>query len=295
MSVLLAATNDPKDVLNGLLTNINAQRNGVGFNISFNNLQNTVIGRLNDGINEIANVEGNQRELDSLDRAHNDIVKRRASVVSFAYTNESNKDRLSELSTLTTATVFNFSLGDADTDNISADEAANLEAAKVEILALSDRLVELSHSEFVDGNNVTRIRSLVDDLHNLTATEGVLDDAETDPATNENRQIIDILEEITLVAGAASDTSLTLQISSTQIVSQFDGKLASISADIKTINTVRAVEIEFEIQLLRTKHATFLRSIELAFDTNTQATDALASALDKNKEPPLGSILSILT
>ncbi len=293
--MLLLLDTDPKTVLNGLLTNVSAQSRNVGFNISFNNLQNTVIDRMNADIEKIANVEGNQRELDSLAHAYDNLAERRNAVANFAFANVSNKDRLSELTTLTTNTVFNFSLGDSDADSISADEASGLEAAKTEILALSDRLVELSHPDFLDGNNVTRLRSLVDDLVGLTATEGVLDPAGTSPATNENRQIMDILEEITLVSGAAADTSLTLQFASTQMISSIDNKLTSIDTEIKTINAARAVEIEFEIQMLRTKNATFLRSVEIAFDTNVQGEDALVNALDANREPPLGSILSILT
>jgi hypothetical protein len=286
---------DPKTVLNGLLTNVNAQSRNVGFNIAFSNLQNTVIGRLNDEITEIADVEGNQRELDNLGHAYDNLVERRNSVAGFAFVNESNKDRLSDLTSLATSAILNFGVGDSDTENISADELSNLETAKTDILAMSDRLVELSHAEFIDGNNITRVRSLVDDLINLTATEGVLDDEGTDPATNENRAILDKLAEIVVATGAASDTSLTLQHASTQMVTNFDRKLSNIDSEMKTINAVRSVEIEFEIQMLRTKHATFLRSIEIAFDANAQATDGLANALDNNQEPPLGSILSILT
>ena len=287
---------DSSSVLDGLLTNVNAQQQAVGFNISFNNLQNTVIGRMNEEITKIANVDGNQRELDALGAAFDDLVARRATVVNFAFRNEANKEHFSNISNLAVEASFNFSVGDADTDNISASEISSLEESKAAIIALSDQLVELSHPEFIDGNNATKVRSLVDQLFELTAVEGVLDDEGSGSPSNDNRAIIDILEDIALVAGAASDTSLTLQGSSTLIVNQIDSKLTQTDAEIKTINAVRAAEIEFEIQMLRTKNATFLRSIEVAFDTNTQGVQGLSAALAaQSEDPPLGSILSILT
>ncbi len=287
---------DRSSVLDGLLTNVNAQRQAVGFNIAFNNLQNTVIDRMNKEIAKISNVEGNQRELDALGAAYDDLVARRATIVNFASRNEANKERFSSISNLALEASFKFSVGDANVGNISASEISSLEESKDAIKALSNQLVELSHPEFIDGNGATKVRSLVGRLLELTATEGVLDNEDSASSSNDNRAIIDVLEDIALTAGAAADTSLTLRGSSTLIVNQIDSKLNQIDAEIKTVNAGRAAEIEFEIQMLRIKNATFLRSIEVAFDTNIHGVQGLSAALAApSEDPPLGSILSILT
>lgn len=280
--------------LDGLLTNTNSQAREVAFNIQFSNLQNTAIERLNKEIEDAANVAGNQRELDALRKTYNKFVADRESIVNFAFVNQSNRDRLNELTTLATNTLSAFSLGDTDVENLSADEVSNYETNLADIVALADRMVELSHPDFVDGNNITRIRSLVSDLQGLTAVEGVIDDEGTDPATNDNLAISEFLSEIATASGGASDTSSTLETSARKNISLIDGKLKSIDAEMDEISVFRAGEIEFEIQMLRTEYANFLRSIEIAFDFGKQGTNALVEALEGGAEPDPGSIVSIL-
>lgn len=294
--MVLSLGTDSDRVLDGLLTNVNRQRQTVGFNLAFNNLQNTVIGRMNKKIAEIANVEENQREINSLSKTYNDLAARRKTVADFAFTNQANRERLTDVSKLATQAVFNFSLGDTDSSNVSAAEVKTLNAARDKIRAASDRLVELSHPEFIDGNNVTKVRSLVDSLFELTPIEGPLDDKGSGSPSNDNRAILDLLSRLALVSGAASDASLTLHSSSSKLVKEIDTKLIRTNTEIKTINAVRAAKIEYDIQMLRTKNATFLRSIEIAFDANSQGANGLAAAIaSRNEDPPLGSVLSILT
>ena len=128
----------------------------------------------------------------------------------------------------------------------------------------------------------------------LTAVEGVIDEEGTDPATNDNFAISELLSELATTSGGASDTASTLETSARKNITLIDNKLKSIDSEIDQISVFRAGEIEFEIQMLRTEYANFLRSIEIAFDFGKQGTNALIDALEGAAEPDPGSVLSIL-
>lgn len=278
-----------------LLTDVNRQARGIAFNIQFNNLQNTVLDRINKETQEIANVEGNQRELDELNKVISKLVEHRKTVVAFAYTNESNDDRFEDIASKATSALAFFSLGDADVSNLSESEKSTYETNLASIVDVSDLLVELSHPDIIDGNNVTRLRSQIDALRELTPEVGAIDDEGTDPATNDNLAIKELLSEIATSAGVAAESSATLQVLAAKTIQSIDLKLREADKDRLEVSVLRTGEIEYELQVMRSKYATLLRSIELSFETSAQATDALANALDIGKEPELGSILSILS
>lgn len=293
--MVLPINNSGANPLANLLTSVNSQANEVAFNIRFNQLQNTVIERINKESAEIANIEGNQRELDSLNKTIADLTRRRETVVAFAFANESNQDRFAEIVSAATATLTSFSLGDADVNNLSVAEKTAFEANRLVISSISDRLVELSHPDFVDGNNVTRLRTDIESLIALTPVEGPIDATGTSPTTNDNLPIAENLSRIVSTAGAAEDTSRTLQVLAVNTVRDIDAKLSRVANERTEVSVLRAGQIEFELQTLRSKYANFLRSVELAFETSQQAANGLAESLDANREPPLGSILSIFT
>jgi hypothetical protein len=281
--------------LANLLTNVNSQASEVAFNIRFNQMQNTVIERINKESAKIANIDGNQRELDSLNKTIADLSRRRETVVAFAFANESNDDRFADVVTASTATLTSFSLGDADVNNLSAAEKTAFEANRLVIYSVAERLVELSHPDFVDGNNVTSLRSDIDSLLALTPVEGPIDSTGASPTTNDNLAISELLSRIASTAGAARDTSRTLQVLAVKTIRSIDAKLGDVANQRTEVSVFRAGQIEFELQTLRSKYANFLRSVELAFDTSKQANNALANALDTDRDPPVGSILSILS
>ncbi len=282
-----------KNPLSGLLTNVNRQASDIGFNISFKNLENTVIRRFNAEAEKLTNATNNQRELNNLNKTFNDLAVRRNEVLKFAFANEANVDHHIELTTAITTAIAAIS-SDDDTDNVSASEVSAYEAALAEIVTVSDRLVELNHPDYVDGNNVTNLRSMIDSLQALTPVAGVVDPDDTSPTTNDNSTIEDMLSTLSTTNINAQATATTLEEFSKDVVIQMDRKLADTKSEIVDINVIRAGEIEFEIQLLKVKYANFLRSIELAFDGQAQSNARLADALNPDIEPPLDSIVSIL-
>lgn len=276
--------------LDGLLTNASGQASDVAFNIRFNNLQNTTIDRMNGEIEKVTDVKGNQRELNSLRKTYNKFVADRDSISKFGSVNQANRDRLIELKALVTGTFTAFAGDDAD---VTASELTTYNDNLAKIAAISDQLIELSHAKFVDGNNITRIRTMVSDLQNLTAAEGVIDIDGTDPATNDNLAITDMMRDIVSVSTSAASTSQILEYLANDHIYSIDSKLKRTSQDMNEVNIFRAAEIEYEIQMIRSKYATFLHSIEISYDLTNQGTNALVDALKGYQKPDPGSILSI--
>jgi hypothetical protein len=294
--VVLMVPQSGKNPLAGLLTNVSRQANNIAFNLQFNNLQNTVISRLNKETEKLTDASGNQRELDELKKSYDKTADQRNSIVKFAFSNEANGDLHSDLSSAISSTISALNgSSDGDSDNVSASELAAYETARDEIVSISDRLVELNHPDFIDGNNVTLLRAQIEELLEYTAVEGVVDEADSGSPTNDNRAIYDLLDDITLTNTAASSVSTTLETSAKYLTSKLDQNLSDFKSEITEINVVRAGEIEYEIQMLKSKNANFLRAIELSFDAQAQNTNGIIDALNTEREIPKGSILSILT
>ena len=294
--MVLMVPQSGKNPLAGLLTNVSRQANNIAFNLQFNNLQNTVISRLNKETEKLTDASGNQRELDELKKSYDKTADQRNSIVKFAFSNEANGDLHSDLSSAISSTISALNgSSDGDSDNVSASELAAYETARDEIVSISDRLVELNHPDFIDGNNVTLLRAQIEELLEYTAVEGVVDEADSGSPTNDNRAIYDLLDDITLTNTAASSVSTTLETSAKYLTSKLDQNLSDFKSEITEINVVRAGEIEYEIQMLKSKNANFLRAIELSFDAQAQNTNGIIDALNTEREIPKGSILSILT
>ncbi len=284
-----------KNPLQGLLTNVAAQHRNVSFNIQFNNLQNTIIDRMNSEVEDIIDAEGDQRKLDALDNSIKDLERRYDELVTYSYINDNNKETLNSMSAAGILAEAVFSVGDLNLSDLSADEVTSYEEQRDNLSALSNRLVDLSHPSIVDPNSATLLRSKIDELLSLSAVEGTIDDAGTSPATNDNRAIADLLDEISDIAGDASDVATTLKAVATSLTNKIASKIKETELEKTDITVTRAEEIEYEIQMLRTENANFLRSIELSYEASARQTDNLVEALNTQREAPLGSILSIFS
>lgn len=280
--MVIALNKSLQDSLANLLTSTQSQARNVAFNIQFAALQDTVIRRLNDEIVEAEDIEGRQRELDRFNAANKSLAKTRNQAAEFEFFNAANQQRFGDISTLATNASIFVSLGDADPDSLSADEVTSFENFRTQIVTETNRLIELSHPDFFDGNHTTILRSLVDELESLTAVEGVVDEdgTSTEDATNDNRRILDLFEEISLAAGNASDVSATLNLMVDNVIAHVDSKLKKNEVEANLVSVEQTLEAEFEVQRIRTEYATFLRAIEVGFDFASASADRLAEAMD---------------
>lgn len=278
--MVISLNQNLQDSLQNLLTSTQSQARNVSFNIQFAALQDTVITRLNADIVEAENVASRQSQLDRIQEVSDQLRQRRAQVAEFEFLNTSNNQRFNDITTLSTNASIVLELGDTDTDSLSADEIASYESILENLVTETNRLVETSDPEFFDGSHATILKSKVEELQALTPEEGAIDEEGSETTTNDNRAIIDLLSDIGLAAGAAADTTATLNLMADNVIDQIDAKLKKLRVESSEISVEQAVEAEFEVQRLRTEYATFLRAIEVGFDFASQSADRLAQAMD---------------
>jgi len=280
------------DSLKNLLTSTQRQSREVAFNLQFQTLQNTTIDRLNKEIIEVEDVNNRQGALNRLQASADELTDRRREVVQFEYFNSSNNQRFNDIETRAiTASIV--AQADGDTSAFSASEVAALQEDIGEISIEINRLVELNDGAFFDGDHPTALIAKLEELESLSLVEGTVDASGTasEDATNDNRRALDLLDEISDLAGAAANTSATLNLMADNVIAQIDRELNRIKVDSNEISLEQAIEIEFEVQRLKTKYATFLQAIEIGFDFASQSANRLADAMDPDNFTS-GTVLS---
>lgn len=293
--MVIALNKSLQDTLGNLLTSTQKQSRNVAFNIQFAALQNTVIDRINKEIIEAENVAGRQTELDRITSAAAKLNARRDAVAEFEFLNTANNGRFNDLTTLATNALIALEVGDADPDSLSEDEVSTYEEILASITTEANRLVELSDPEYFDGDHATKVKSIVSQLQALTPVAGTIDPEGTSEAdsTNNNRQIIDLIGELSSSAAAGADTSATLNLMADNVLSRLDLKLRELEVDGTEITVERALEAEAEVERIRAKYATFLRAIEISFDLSTQGIDRISEALSQERRGA-NTVLSFL-
>lgn len=278
--MVIALNQSLQDSLSNLLTSTQSQARNVSFNIQFAALQDTVIGRINEEITDAANIEGRQRDLERVNASVSSLTDRRNAVARFEFDNTSNNQRFAAISALATSASTLIGLGDNDEDTFSADEVASFASTRDDFLEATGLLVEMNNPEFFDGNHATILRGLVDEFAELEAVEGAVDAADAETSTNDNRRILELIDEIQSAASSAVNTSATLNLMADNIINDIDGKLTDLRFEQIEITEIQAVEAEFAANEIRTKYATFLQAIEIGFDFNSQSLDRLVEAMD---------------
>lgn len=278
--MVIALNQSLQDSLSNLLTSTQSQARNVSFNIQFAALQDTVIRRINDEIIEAENVEGRQRDLDRVNHSIGQLTDRRNVVAQFEFSNTANQQRFVAISSLATAASVSVGAGDSDTGNFSAEEVAAFESARDDLLEASGLLVETNDPEFFDGDHSTIVRGLIEELADLTAVVGTVDPEGTDPSTNDNRRILELIDEIFTASSTAGDVAATLNLMADNVISRIDQKLDELRFEQIEITEIQAIEAEFAADQIRTEYATFLQAIEIGFDFASQSADRLAEAMD---------------
>lgn len=289
--MVIALNQSLQDSLSNLLTSTQSQARNVSFNIQFANLQNTVISKINEEIVEAEDIAGRRRELDRINASISSLTDRRNLVARWEFDNSSNQQRFLSMSIFASNALS--SVGSGDTDNFSADEVAAFEEARSNLNEAAGLLVEMNDPEFFDGDHATILRGLLEELDGLTAVEGTVDAEGSETTTNDNRQILDLLQDIYDAADGASDTAATLNLMADNVLRDIDNELESLRFDQIEVTEIRAIEAEFAADQIRTKYATFLQAIEIGFDFASQSADRMAEAMDPDNFTS-GTVLSFI-
>lgn len=263
------------------------------FELRFNQLQNSMIRRVNDQIDKINEDTDNTRVVAKLEKDRNELVDDVPRLRTFLFGNEANRNRLLDLSTVVISATAKFSEVDDDT-NLTADEASDINALKDQIVERLEGLFVIKHAGIQDSNIIEKLTDLVDELNGLTAVAGVVDAEGSGSLSNNNRALLDKLAEAQIRVDVGAVVTQNTAHVTNGLILKFQKKILAIDAEFIGISTVDAQRRIQEIADLRIESANLLRAISISFEVSASFTDFIARSLSPRQVPP-GSVLNLFT
>lgn len=282
---------DVKNTFAGQFSRISQAANKAEFEVRFGQVQNGLLRQQN---SEIEKVRGNgiEREIATLQSKRDNLLDKQDELRSLRSDLETNASRFQVIQLRANEAI---TAADADGNGIlSEDEATALNVAAKDIFEEIFKL-KLSHnfSNFTDGNLANFMRQEGVSLDGLTAVAGTLDAEGTDPATNENRSLLDALSTISGRAATYAETTTGLYQGLTQVVVDLSSKTFELEFELSDLTSEGIEEQLGQIEDIENRYGNLIRSISLAFEVQSGLADALVAGTQF--EPPRGSILNIFS
>jgi hypothetical protein len=282
---------DVKNTFAGQFAQISQAANKAEFEVRFGQIQNGLLRQQNAEI-EAVRENGIEREIAALQSKRDDLVDREDELRGLQNDLETNASRFQVIQLKASEAL---SAADADNDgNLTADEATALNAAAKEIFDEIFKL-KLAHTfpNFTDGNLGNFMRQEAQTLDGLTAVDGTIDTAGTDPATNDNRALLDTLSTISSRSSIYAETSTTLFQGLTQLIIDVSTKSLELDFELSVLTSAGIEEQLGQIEDIENRYGNLIRSISLAFEVQSGIADALVTGTQF--EPERGSILNIFS
>ncbi len=263
------------------------------FELTFLQMQNTVIRRINDEIDKITQKNDRRVLVADLEREVINLRDLSARARVYRLGNKNNLDRAFNLSLVVTSTISDFSTDDDDT-NLTADEVTAINIRKDKIVAALKRFYLIKLPGITDGNIIQSLLKNIDDLEGLTAVAGTVDAEGTETPTNDNRPLLDLLNSL---QNDVDTTAVVTQNSiylATGMILEFDGKAFGIEAKITSVTAVDVAKQAAEIAEVKQRYANLLSAISLSFEISSQFAESMAKNLSPRRVPP-GSILNLFS
>jgi len=263
-------------------TALNNQR--VQFELQFNLLQNKLIGRHNDKIDEVTQTSASmQRKIDNLAGRQKALIDSLPALGDFRQGNLNNKGALEKIFDDVSALFQTFNQ-DATVD---ADEVAAFEAQRDLVADKIENLFVFAHPDVNDGKVIQRLKQDVAAIRSLELTPGALTDAG-------NVAVADTLTALqTEVNVGITVTQNTVSVT-TSLELQIQKKFAGVEADLIELTSKEQARREQEIGDAELKLGNLLRALSLSFEINSGLSQALTSRL-KPQTPPPGSAVNIIS
>lgn len=259
------------------------------FNLAFNQMQNTMIDRLNKKITEIQNEQANSHVNDILNSERNKYVNIaqaiqpvQSSIVNDTYTNDEIGNELAAL---------NGAVAAADGGDPSA-----FNAVLAHINSLS--------SSFVSASGYS-IGIVIDDGTADLKQNGVVRVTNADGTTTQANQFSDFanttdaLNAITAAYGRENTVTTEIQIRAEALAGIMDSTqtaITSIDTQLQAGDALDMATKAGEIAKIKQEYSLQLKSLSMAFEGSQNITDALGAALaDPSTQIQAGSIMSIFT
>jgi len=255
----------------------------VGFEVQFNNLQNTLMKRFNNQVDVITSRNPSSvHKVVKLQKESSELVQSLPILEAYREANRNNYGQLEALQEELTdlrATI-------SDDNNVTASEITNFTTKRDSVAKRLNNLYILVHPNFNDGQVILKLKESLAELESLTPIVGTL--------SGNNADISAFLTEIdNKVASSILTTSNTISsvlFMETNVQSRFtnlDTELLELTYEEQELRNS-------EIDSLKVDLGNTLRAISLSFEISGDLATAINNSLTKQK-PPSGSVLNFFT
>jgi hypothetical protein len=260
------------------LTRIAASSTRLAFEVRFNQIQNTVIRRLNDKIDKLDTQDESKYVKIDLRREFNAGINALPVIQRYLLDNQSNEDRLSDMSDAVAALRDTFA-DDGDADNVTQDEVDSFISRRDAIVDSINELWVLTHPDFTDPFALQDLKNDVDTIAAWTPVVGVVDPEGTEPATNDNRSIYEAANTLLTKVNATHSATATTVAMTFTLEQSLQGKLADIDAQLLEVDVLAQQKKIAEINDLKAENANLLQAISISFEASQGLTTYLANGL----------------
>ncbi|MCK5444279.1 MAG: hypothetical protein KAI73_01570, partial [Rhodospirillaceae bacterium] len=260
---------------------------------SFNQIQNTVITRLNKEIEDVTETATSVRHVQALEKKLKGLASDIDSLQVYLTGNNSNGIKLNTLYDDITDLKNAFS-SDGDSTDATDAEVTNFGTMRDNMVKDMKNMFLISHPDINDGNIIFRLKRDIPTLEELQPVTGVVDVAGTSEAdaTNDNRAILDYLSDLQTEVSTAIDTTRNTETLSINMKINYVAKATHLQANLTEITVVEAQEKITEIDNLKLKYANLLKAISISFEVSQSMTDSLNQRLQPTV-PDKGSVLNL--
>ena len=262
------------------------------FNLRFSQLQNTVIRRLNEKTQGIADSDNVTRRRETLIKESKTLRDTLDGIGEYIFINDTNAEQLST-AFLTAATLLDvISREDADT-NVTNTEVFDFESVRNKLAGEIDKLQFIVHPDLERPDLIQEIIALGQELTSKNLVQGVVDVEGTVNTTNNNRPIQDFVTQLqNKINSGIFVTSNAVEIAKNVRFSLF-ADVAENQTDRLSLAQSEIKRKEIEIEKEKERAGTLLQAISLSFEIRKIQTDTLNESLLGDRRVPLGSILNI--
>ncbi len=254
----------------------------VGFELQFNQLQNTLITRFNKQVDEISETPLSvQRKIGTLQKESKELVGSLPLLQEYRTGNKNNKGQLEALFDEVTA-LFNTFNQDNTVD--AAEVAAFQEQREVVVNRLNNVFI-FAHPDINDAQTIPRLKESLDTLRGLEVTVGTLAD---------NQAVADTLSQFqTEVSIGITVTQNTIS-TALDMEQRIEAKFSATDSELIELTTNEQVRRDAEIERLRVDLGYLLQAISISFEMNAAFAESLQSRLTDPRPQP-GSVLNLFT
>ena len=271
------------DSISARLASISQAGARSGFEFQFNNLQNSLIRRFNEQVDDINNeANSSQREIDRLQTESARLVDTLPIIEQYRIGNQNNFGQLEQVQTDLN------SLRDilSEDNTLTADEVTAFTTLRDQIADRVNNIYTFVNPDIVDLQAIVTLKEELDTFRALTPVAGSVD--------VDNAGLLDAVDDFT------NKTITAANVTSNNIETALDLELklqtdfSNVDAELLELTFEEQQRRNAEIENLRVDLGNTLRAISLSFEFSGGLSNQINSSLQE-QTPPAGSVLNFFT